>query len=109
MPHEVPVSSKFIRRRIENLERAEGDPCRFPNRKCYGDFWSMELLAFGKHVEGGRLQGHGTVDKSQETGPVHINLTPAEHPPQLSMDARKDAGLDSCFFPTNSLAWCVAL
>lgn len=62
-------------------------------------------------LEGGGLQGHGTVDKSQETGPVHINLTPAEHPPQLSMDARKDAGLDSCFppAPTNSLSWCVAL
>lgn len=39
VPHEVPVSSKFIRRRIEDLERAERDPCRFPNRKCYGDFW----------------------------------------------------------------------
>lgn len=67
----------------------------------------MELLAFGKHVEGGGLQGHGTVDKSQETGPVHINLTPAEHPPQLSMDARKDAGLDSCFFPPDQFSGLV--
>lgn len=109
VPHEVPVSSKFIRRRIEDLERAEGDPCRFPNRKCYGDFWSMELLAFGKHAEGGGLQGHGTVDKSQETGPVHINLTPAEHPPQLSMDARKDAGLDSCSPPPPRPILCLGV